>query len=45
MATKSTRRSKRTDASVVGDLVNFRGLVYAPINETGVVFLFGIVHA
>jgi len=45
MAKKSTRRSKRTDASVVGDLVNFRGLVYAPINETGVVFLFGKVAA
>ncbi len=45
MAKKSTRKSKRTDASVVGDLVNFRGLVYAPINETGVVFLFGKVAA
>jgi hypothetical protein len=31
--------------SVVGDLVNFRGLVYSPINETGVVFLFGKVAA
>lgn len=29
--------------SVVGDLLNFRGLVYAPINEQGVVFLFGKV--
>lgn len=27
--------------SVVGDLINFRGLVYAPINEMGVIFLFG----
>lgn len=27
--------------SVVGDLINFRGLVYAPINENGVIFLFG----
>ncbi len=26
--------------SVVGDLINFRGLVYAPMNENGVVFLF-----
>ena len=34
-----------SDRSVVGDLVNFRGLVYAPINETGVVFLFGKVAA
>ena len=31
--------------TVVGNLINFRGLVYAPINEQGVVFLFGkIAH-
>ncbi len=30
-----------TDKSIVGDLINFRGLVYAPLNENGVVFLFG----
>jgi hypothetical protein len=30
---------------VVGDLVNFRGLVYAPMNEAGVIFLFGKVAA
>lgn len=29
------------DRSIVGDLINFRGLVYAPINENGVIFLFG----
>ncbi len=29
--------------SVVGDLINFRGLVYAPVNENGVIFLFGKV--
>ena len=29
--------------SVVGDLINFRGMVYSPINEMGVVFLFGKV--
>lgn len=29
--------------SVVGDLINFRGLVYAPMNENGVIFLFGKV--
>ena len=33
------------EESIVGDLITFRGLVYAPINEQGVVFLFGkIVH-
>jgi hypothetical protein len=29
------------EKSIVGDLINFRGLVYAPTNEQGVVFLFG----
>lgn len=32
-----------SDLSIVGDLINFRGLVYAPLNENGVVFLFGKV--
>jgi len=31
------------DRSLVGDLINFRGLVYSPMNENGVVFLFGKV--
>jgi hypothetical protein len=31
------------ERSIVGDLINFRGLVYAPLNEQGVVFLFGRV--
>lgn len=31
------------ERSLVGDLINFRGLVYAPLNENGVVFLFGKV--
>ena len=29
------------ERSIVGKLINFRGLVYSPINEQGVVFLFG----
>lgn len=29
--------------NVVGKLINFRGLVYAPVNENGVIFLFGKV--
>jgi len=29
--------------SVVGDIINFRGLVYAPLNENGVILLFGKV--
>lgn len=31
------------EKSVVGDLINFRGLVYAPLNENGVILLFGRV--
>jgi hypothetical protein len=29
------------EKSIVGNLINFRGLVYSPINENGVIFLFG----
>ena len=29
--------------SIVGNLINFRGLVYSPVTEQGVVFLFGKV--
>jgi hypothetical protein len=29
------------EKSIVGDLINFRGLVYAPINENGVIFYLG----
>ncbi len=31
------------EESIVGQIINFRGLVYSPINEQGVVFLFGRV--
>lgn len=31
--------------NVVGKLINFRGLVYAPVNENGVIFLFGKMAA
>jgi len=31
------------ERSVVSDLINFRGMLYAPQNESGVVFLFGKV--
>ncbi len=34
---------KEPEQSLVGDLINFRGLVYSPLNENGVVFLFGKV--
>jgi hypothetical protein len=32
-----------TEKSIAGDLINFRGLVYALINENGVIFFFGKV--
>lgn len=31
--------------NVVGKIINFRGLVYSPVNENGVIFLFGKVAA
>ncbi len=31
------------EKSIVGDLIDFRGLVYSPVNENGVIFLFGKV--
>ena len=31
--------------NVVGKLIHFRGLVYSPVNENGVIFLFGKVAA
>jgi hypothetical protein len=34
---------KAGEESVVGEVINFRGLVYAPINEQGVIFLFSKV--
>lgn len=29
---------------IVGELINFRNLRHAPVNELGVVFLFGYIH-
>lgn len=40
--TKSTKKGR--DVSVVGEPINFRGIIYAPVNEQGVVFLFSKVH-
>lgn len=31
------------EKSIVGDLINFRGLIYSPVNEQGVVYLFSKV--
>lgn len=40
--TKSYKAGK--DISVVGEPINFRGIVYGPLNEQGVVFLFSKIH-
>ena len=29
--------------TITGELINFRGLIWAPVNEQGVVFLFGMI--
>lgn len=31
-------------SSFVGDVINFRGLVYGPVNELGVIFLFSKIN-
>jgi len=36
-------KEKAGEESIVGEVINFRGLVYAPINEQGVIFLFSKV--
>ncbi len=36
-------RKKLKRKTITGELINFRGLVWAPVNEQGVVFLFGMV--
>jgi hypothetical protein len=41
----SLEAGRRRHRNVVGKLINFRGLVYAPVNENGVIFLFGKVAA
>lgn len=40
--TRSTKKGR--DISIVGEPINFRGVIYAPVNEQGVVFLFSKVH-
>lgn len=43
--TFETRSQKKgRDFSIVGEPINFRGIIYAPVNEQGVVFLFSKVH-
>lgn len=38
-----TPPARKTPKSVVGEPINYRGLVYAPVNEQGVVLLFGML--
>lgn len=39
----SEKESIVKERSVVGDIINFRGMIYSPINEQGVVYLFSKV--
>ncbi len=43
---KKHNKSYKTgkNISVVGEPINFRGIVYGPLNEQGVVFLFSKIH-
>jgi hypothetical protein len=38
-----TRHTRLTDRPTYGDPIDFRGLRHAPVNEDGVIFLFGMV--
>lgn len=38
-----SRRARLTDRPTYGDPIDFRGLRHAPVNEDGVVFLFGMI--
>ncbi|MGI9296783.1 MAG: hypothetical protein ACR2QC_02660 [Gammaproteobacteria bacterium] len=40
---KRSKKKGRVDA-ITGEPINYRGLVYAPINEMGVVLLFGMLY-
>jgi hypothetical protein len=40
---RQSRHSKLADRPVVGNPIDFRGLRHEPVNEQGVVFLFGMV--
>lgn len=40
---KRTAGSESGPVSVFGDFLNFRGVQHAPVNEQGVVFLFGMI--
>lgn len=39
---KETLMNKKR--SIVGDPINFEGLIYGPLNESGVIFLFSKIH-
>lgn len=42
-ASRPVYSSRKEEESLVGETINFRGLIFAPINEQGVVFLFSKV--
>jgi hypothetical protein len=42
-STVASRHTKLSDRPTYGDPIDFRGLRHAPVNENGVIFLFGMV--
>jgi predicted transport protein len=40
---KRNTKAKKQRKNIVGEPINFRGLTYAPVNEQGVVLLFGML--
>jgi hypothetical protein len=42
--TRSLRPSAHGDGLMYGDLIHFRGLEHAPVNELGVILLFGMIY-
>lgn len=41
---KAEPRVLEKKRSIVGDPINFKGLIYGPLNENGVIFLFSKIH-
>lgn len=42
-ASKNSKHSKLGDRTTYGNPLNFRGLLHEPVNENGVIFIFGMV--
>lgn len=43
MSIEKQNQTNMKRKKITGELINFRGLIWAPVNEQGVVFLFGMI--